>query len=68
MSRSVEPARIEAAKSRLRALPEKPRAPRTLSLSQAIGQMKNEVRAALKRGYTFDEIAQALRVRGARDL
>ena len=64
MAREVEPDRIEAAKTRLRALPEKPKAPRTYSLSQAIGQIKNEVRAALKRGYTFDEIAQALKEDG----
>ena len=64
MAREVDPDRIEAAKTRLRALPEKPKAPRTYSLSQAIGQIKNEVRAALKRGYTFDEIAQALKEDG----
>ena len=45
-------------------LPEKPKAPRTYSLSQAIGQIQNEVRAALKRGYTFDEIAQTLKEDG----
>ncbi len=61
MPRAVEPERIEAAKTVLRALPEKPKAPRAYPLSQAIAQIKNEVREALKRGYTFDEIAQTLR-------
>jgi len=64
MARAVEPERIEAAKSRLRALPEKPKAPKALSIAEAIRQIKNEVRAALKRGYTFDEIAQALKEDG----
>jgi len=64
MARAIEHERIEAAKSRLRALPEKPKAPKTLSIAEAIRQIKNEVRAALKRGYTFDEIAQALKEDG----
>jgi len=64
MARAVEPERIEAAKSRLRALPEKPKAPKAFSIAEAIRQIKNEVRAALKRGYTFDEIAQALKEDG----
>ncbi len=64
MARAVERERIEAAKSRLRALPEKPKAPKAFSIAEAIRQIKNEVRAALKRGYTFDEIAQALKEDG----
>jgi hypothetical protein len=63
-ARVVEPERIEAAKSRLRALPEKPKASKAFSMAEAIRQIKNEVRAALKRGYTFDEIAQALKEDG----
>jgi hypothetical protein len=64
MARAIEHERIEAAKSRLRALPEKPKASKALSIAEAIRQIKNEVRAALKRGYTFDEIAQALKEDG----
>ncbi len=64
MSRTIEPNVIEAAKKRLRGLPEKPKVPRALPLSEAIRQMKVEVQAALKRGYTFDEIAQALKEDG----
>jgi len=64
MPKTVEPQRIEAAKTRLRQLPEKPRTPRAVPLSQAIREIKAEVQAALKRGYTFDEIAQSLKEDG----
>jgi hypothetical protein len=64
MARAIEHERIEAARSRLRALPEKPRTPKAFSIAEAIRQIKTEVRAALKRGYTFDEIAQALKEDG----
>jgi len=64
MPKTIEPQRIEAAKVRLRQLPEKPKVPRPLPLSQAIREIKAEVQVALKRGYTFDEIAQSLKEDG----
>ncbi len=64
MPKTVEPHVLEAAKTRLRSLPEKPKTPKPVSLSEAIRQIKTEVQAALKRGYTFDEIAQALKEDG----
>jgi len=64
MPRTIEPHRIEAAKARLRQLLEKPKVPRALPLSQAIREIKAEVQVALKRGYTFDEIAQSLKEDG----
>jgi len=64
MPKTIEPQRIEAAKVRLRQLPEKPKVPRALPLSQAIREIKAEVQVALKRGYTFDEIAQSLKEDG----
>ncbi len=50
----------EAAKSRLRAAGETESTQGVLDRG-GDWQIKNEVRAALKRGYTFDEIAQALK-------
>lgn len=60
----VGPRVISAAKTRLKGLPEKPKEPKAVPLSEAIRQIKSEVQAALKRGYTFDEITQALKEDG----
>lgn len=64
MPKTIEPEKISAAKKRLQALPVKPKTPKSVPLSEAIRQIKNEVQAALKRGYTFDEIALALKEDG----
>lgn len=64
MPKTVTPQQIEAAKRRLLALPEKPKPPKAISLSDAVRQMKAEVQAAIKRGYTFAEITGALQEDG----
>lgn len=64
MPKTIAPEAISAAKKRLQSLPQKPKKPKSVPLSEAIRQIKNEVQAALKRGYTFEEIAQALKEDG----
>ncbi len=64
MPKTIAPEVISAAKKRLQSLPQKPKTPKPVPLSEAIRQIKSEVQAALKRGYTFDEIAQALKEDG----
>jgi hypothetical protein len=52
---------VGAAKALLSALPERPRQPKPLNLAQSIREMKVEIQAALKRGYTLEDIAQSLK-------
>jgi len=54
-------AQVEAAKARISSLPERPAEPKPLNLAQSIREMKSEIQAALRRGYTLDEIAQSLK-------
>jgi len=50
-----------AVKTALSALPERPQKPKALNLAQSIREMKTEIQAALKRGYTLEDIAQSLK-------
>jgi IS30 family transposase len=52
---------VGAAKAQLSALPERPQKPKPLNLAQSIREMKSEIQAALKRGYTLEDIAQSLK-------
>jgi IS30 family transposase len=52
---------VGAAKAQLSALPERPQKPKPLNLAQSIREMKIEIQAALKRGYTLEDIAQSLK-------
>ncbi len=59
--RTFTPAQVEAAKARLSSLPERPIQPKPLNLAQSIREMKTEIQAALKRGYTLEDIALSLK-------
>jgi len=59
--KTFTPTQVEAAKARLSSLPERPAQPKPLNLAQSIREMKSEIQAALKRGYTLEEIAQSLK-------
>lgn len=52
---------VGAVKTALSALPERPQKPKALNLAQSIREMKTEIQAALKRGYTLEDIAQSLK-------
>jgi hypothetical protein len=52
---------VGAAKAQLSALPERPQKPKPLNLAESIREMKSEIQAALKRGYTLEDIAQSLK-------
>jgi len=59
--RTFTPKQVEAAKARLSSLPERPAQQKPLNLAESIREMKTEIQAALKRGYTLEEIAQSLK-------
>lgn len=61
MPRSFTHEQVGAAKAQLSALPERPAQPKPLNLAQSIREMKGEIQAALKRGYTLEDIAQSLK-------
>ncbi len=56
---------VERAKATLAALPRKPKAkPEHLLMTELIKHMRAEIRAALNRGYSLDDIVAALNERG----
>ena len=59
MGTQVSSKQIRAAKEKLNSLPPKNKV--HLPLSDAIVEIQMEIRAALKRGYTYEDITQALR-------
>ena len=61
MPKSFTVEQVGAAKAQLSALPERPQKPKPLNLAQSIREMKSEIQAALKRGYTLEDIAQSLK-------
>ncbi|NJP08838.1 MAG: hypothetical protein HC866_04610 [Leptolyngbyaceae cyanobacterium RU_5_1] len=60
----VKQAAIEHTSTFLQALPEKPK--EDLSLKEAIGQLQDPIRAALAKGYTYQELAALLSEKGIR--
>jgi hypothetical protein len=59
---------IETMQAALKALPKKERTQERLTAPDVVKIMRAEIRAALARGYTLDEIVQALNDRGNFDL
>ncbi|MDX2231485.1 MAG: hypothetical protein NW220_17750 [Leptolyngbyaceae cyanobacterium bins.349] len=58
----VSPDAIEQATTFLQELPEKPK--EDLSLREAVGQMQESLKAALAKGYSYEELAQMLAGQG----
>ena len=59
---AVSPESIEQATVFLEELPEKPK--EDLSLREAVGQMQDSLKAALAKGYSYEELAQMLAGQG----
>lgn len=55
---TVSPEAVEQAASFLEELPDKPK--EDLSLREAVGQMQDSLKAALAKGYSYEELAQML--------
>lgn len=55
---TVSPDAVEQAASFLEELPDKPK--EDLSLREAVGQMQDSLKAALAKGYSYEELAQML--------
>lgn len=58
----VSPEAVEQATVLLEELPEKPK--EDLSLREAVGQMQDSLKAALAKGYSYEELAQMLGKQG----
>lgn len=58
----VSPEAVEQATVLLQELPEKPK--EDLSLREAVGQMQDSLKAALSKGYSYEELAQMLAKQG----
>ena len=58
----VKPETIEHTKTALQALPEKPK--EGLSLREAVNRLQEPLRAALNRGYNYEDLAKMLTDRG----
>lgn len=58
----VSPEAVEQATVLLEELPEKPK--EDLSLREAVGQMQDSLKAALAKGYSYEELAQMLAKQG----
>ncbi|MBW4522351.1 MAG: hypothetical protein KME16_22075 [Scytolyngbya sp. HA4215-MV1] len=58
----VKPATIEHTKTALQALPEKPK--EGLSLREAVNRLQEPLRAALNKGYNYEDLAKMLTERG----
>jgi transposase len=59
---TVSPDSVEQATVFLQELPEKPK--EDLSLREAVGQMQDSLKAALAKGYSYDELAKILAEQG----
>jgi len=59
---TVSPDSVEQATVFLQELPEKPK--EDLSLREAVGQMQDSLKAALAKGYSYDELAKMLAEQG----
>jgi len=55
---TVSPESVEQAATFLEELPDKPK--EDLSLREAVGQMQDSLKAALAKGYSYEELAQML--------
>lgn len=53
---------VEQAGSYLQELPEKPK--ENLSLREAVGQLRDQIQAALAKGYSYDDLAKMLTEKG----
>jgi hypothetical protein len=52
---------IERVRATLAKAPEKPKVPPPLSVRETITSIRSEIQDLIKRGYTFDEIAEMIR-------